>query len=183
MKNIKEVSNALNQKKEEIEEKIETESIESLTILLTLYTNMLESNRTTLLEFTPDEYYSHENNINRLRNILNKRSKESYTSNETVYSENVNLQPIEEEEDFFNFGKRRVNEYLNTAIDSLDSIRRQGRILENAQETVADGLRKMGFSERMVEKISSRYRGDYLIFVFFVILVIFLYFIIFKIIL
>ncbi|RVD92215.1 vesicular transport protein [Tubulinosema ratisbonensis] len=180
MKDIKEISQILKDKKKELEEKIETEQIPTLTILLTSYSNILQSNKQILQEFLPEEYSLHEETINNLRKVINGRSKKQNDLNDSIYSENINLQ-CEEEEDFFNLGKRRANEYLSSAIDSLDNIRRQGRILEGAQNKVAEGLRKMGFSEGMINQITSRYKSDYLLFVCFVVLIIFLYFFIFKI--
>lgn len=180
MKDIKEISKTLAEKKKELEERIETDQIPTLTILLTSYTNLLQSNKHILQEFLPEEYSMHEETINNLRKIINSRSKKQPDMNESIYSENVNLQS-QEEEDFFNFGKRRVNDYISSAISSLDTIRRQGKILENAQDRVAEGLRRMGFSERMINQITSRYKSDYVIFVIFVILIILIYFFIFKI--
>lgn len=191
MTSIDEVLEALESKSTEIESKINKkdalEYIGALSILITSYSTLLSHHKKLLEEMAESEYQKHRllldqynkkmremNSLRRNAHNIEQKDLAEAKLDKVSYAENVNTQQLEEE-DFMSTNTRRLNSYLMTAIDSLDSLKKQGKVLDGTREKMLGGLKRMGFSEELVEKISGRYSNDKVLFMvgLFVVIVVF----------
>lgn len=69
-----------------------------------------------------------------------------------------------EESEFVVSNTRRLNNFIVSAIDNLDSLKRQRVYIENTRERIRNGLVRLGVGSEVVDKISSRYLTDYYFF-------------------
>lgn len=191
MSSIDDILEALESKNREISTKINTEeaweSIGTLSILITSYSTFLNHHRKLLEELAEEDYKKHAAHLtqyNRKMNELNALRKKAYNDGEVdlakanldqvAYAENVNTQEFGED-DFMSTSTRRLNSYLITAIDSLDSLKKQGKVLDGAREKILGSLKKMGLGDELVEKIADRYSNDKILFMvgFFIVILAF----------
>lgn len=180
MAGIDEILRTLQNKSQEIDSQISSPnalaSIGTLSILITSYSTLLSHHRRILEEMAEDEYKRHmehldryqkqlsEINIDRQKKILDERDELKRSGLGSVaYAENANTQEVEDE-DIMSTSTRRLNNYLMTAIDSLDSIKQQGKVLEGIREKIVAGAKRMGVNDALVDKISSRYSNDKIVF-------------------
>lgn len=180
MAGIDEILRTLQNKSQEIDSKISSPdasaSIGTLSILITSYSTLLGHHRRILEEMAEGEYKRHmehldrykkqlnEINIDRQKKILDERDELKRSGLGSVaYAENANAQKAEDE-DIMSTSTRRLNNYLMTAIDSLDSIKQQGKVLEGIREKIVAGAKRMGVNDALVDKISSRYSNDKIMF-------------------
>lgn len=174
MGSIDEILKSLEKKREQVDAEVNSrnaaESIGKISILVTSYSTLLSHHKRLLEEMAEDEYKRHslllakyKKQINDMSVIAKKNSNEDVAGRpkdaSLSYAENVNTQ-ITEDESFVSTNTRRLNSYLVTAIDSLDSLKQQGKVLSSTREKILGGLRKMGIGNDLVEKIGDRYSND-----------------------
>lgn len=193
MTGIDEILKTLQNKSLEINSKINSPdasvSIGTLSILITSYSTLLNHHRRILEEMAENEYKKHMEHLNRYNKQLNeinihRQKKISDERDElkrsglgsVAYAENANMQKIEDE-DIMSTSTRRLNSYLMTAIDSLDSIKQQGKVLESMREKILAGAKRMGVNDALVDKISNRYSNDKIMFMIGLALVIIVFFV------
>ncbi|KAL0265851.1 UNVERIFIED_CONTAM: hypothetical protein PYX00_011568 [Menopon gallinae] len=180
MAGIDDILKTLQNKSQEIDSRISSpeapESIGTLSILVTSYSTLISYHRRILEEMAESEYRMHVEHLDRYRKHLNEISIERQKKvlderdelkrsglGSVFYAENTDaLQPGDE--DIMSTNTRRLNSYLMSAIDSLDSIKQQGKVLESVREKILAGAKRMGVNDTLVDKISSRYSNDKILF-------------------
>lgn len=62
---------------------------------------------------------------------------------------------------FMRRNTNRINEYIFSAIDSIEQLKNQRDYINNTRERIRSGLCNIGISQQLVDKICSRYLSDY----------------------
>eukprot|EP00866_Antonospora_locustae_P001769 jgi/Antlo1/1769/2349 len=193
MAGIDEILITLQNKNKEIDSRIRSpnapSSIGTLSILITSYSTLLSHHRRILEEMAECEYKKHMDYLSRYKRQLNEisidRQKKILEERDELmrsglggvaYAENANTQKVEDE-DIMSTNTRRLNNYLMSAIDSLDSIKQQGKVLEGIREKIVAGAKRMGVNDTLVDNISNRYSNDKIIFTGGLALVIIVFFV------
>lgn len=112
--------------------------------------------------------------VNGIRKNITEQNAMSHSMGEleeTEFNEN-NVQT--EGNEFVQRNTSRLDEYIFTAIDSIDQLKRQRVYIDNTRERIKASLYNIGLNSALVEKISSRYLSDYSFFWAGVILIIIL---------
>lgn len=81
----------------------------------------------------------------------------TYESLDTNYIENV-------ESEFMSSSARRVENISFMALDSIDMLRKQKKMIDNARERIKSGLSGLGVSNTIIDMITNRYLTDYYFF-------------------
>lgn len=193
MAGIDEILSTLQNKSQEIDSRIHSPdapaSIGTLSILVTSYSTLLSHHRRILEEMAEGEYEKHIEHLNRYKKLLNEINIDRQNKilderdelkrsglGSVAYAENANTQKVEDE-DIMSTNTRRLNNYMMTAIDSLDSIKQQGKVLEGIREKIVAGAKRMGVNDALVEKISNRYSNDKIVFMVGLALVVIVFFV------
>lgn len=165
----------LNKIKEDIDtemsQEMNEERISYIQAKLAYFTNYLINNEQLFISEDFEEnknkrkkYNYYKSEISKYKNIIMTMQASQNTKqqdNIEEFNENTTVVP---EDRFLEDNTRRVNNYIMSAIDSLESLKKQRMYIDNTRERIKDGLAKIGMSKTMVEKISSRYLTDYYFF-------------------
>ncbi|TBU08860.1 hypothetical protein CWI36_0090p0030 [Hamiltosporidium magnivora] len=102
------------------------------------------------------------NEINSSIKINNFEDQEisTYDTNTNSYIKINNF----EDKNISTGNTRRLNSYIETALDSLESLKKQRVYIDNTKSKIREGLIGLGLSSQVVDDISNRYLNDYYFF-------------------
>jgi len=67
--------------------------------------------------------------------------------------------------DFYGAQSSRMDNIIMSTMDSLESLRLQGKYIDSTRTMINDGLRRMGLSNRFINRIESRVTMDKVVFI------------------
>lgn len=111
---------------------------------------------------------------NKVKELSEKRNREKQDfENELIDSkirtkkitELTNHDTVMDDKTFFSTQNNKLDEFISTSMDSLESLRRQSVYIDRINETLRQGALRMGFSNETLCKIESRFAGDKSLFI------------------
>lgn len=124
--------------------------------------------------------------LKKVQQLCQKRNKEKSDLEQEMNDARIRVKKINEacdpdmelkERDFFSKQNEHLDNYILNAIDSIDSLKRQGVYIDRINENLRSGLIRMGVSSAFLNRIESRFKRDKLIFIilFFIIILFILF--------
>lgn len=78
--------------------------------------------------------------------------------------------------DFYKSENSKLDKIISSGYDSLNNLKKQDELLENINDKLKSGLKRLGLSVSVMEKIEKRTLGDKSFFYFMVLFIVFLMF-------
>jgi len=163
----------LNKMADEIEDELgvcrnDLRKIGTLNIKAQSYMNILSKQNQNTKEFNLlKERGEHiQNNIKVLSDL---RKKEKQELEQEMSDSKINFKRITEardsssnvsESDFFHGQSSRLDRIIHSSMDSLESIKRQGNMINSVNDTLRRSFIKLGAGSDLLQKIESRVAGD-----------------------
>lgn len=155
----------------------------SLTIKVQSFANLLgkqdqESKEVKLLKIKANSFLKSVKILGEKKAVLKKEFEQEMEESK------IRPQKISEidnysmpENEFFSNQSSKLDDFISNSIDTIDSLKRQSRHIDNVSRKLKEGMINMGVSNDLMNQIESRFAGDKSVFLILLILVILLIFI------
>ncbi|KAM0678516.1 hypothetical protein BDAP_000918 [Binucleata daphniae] len=152
--------------------------VTQLSTLLIRYETLFSAEDDKENEKLKNIYKEYKQKLKRYKERIKMVAIEEPTINNNFESLDTNNVNNSIESEYMSSSARRVENFSFMALDSIDMLRKQKKIIESARERVKTSLTGLGVSDSVVELISNRYLTDYYFFFGGAILIILLLFLI-----
>lgn len=107
--------------------------------------------------------------LNRVKTFNDMRSKERSEFEQEMADSKIQVKKISEtydpdhelkEREFYSKQSNKLDSFIISTMDSLDSIKRQGVFIQRANERLKNGLMRLGVSGELIDKIEVRFARD-----------------------
>lgn len=76
------------------------------------------------------------------------------------------------ESEFFSNQSSKLDEFISSSMDTIDSLKRQSRYIDNINGKLRQGVLNMGVNSDLLNQIETRFAGDKSIFIILLILIV-----------
>lgn len=106
---------------------------------------------------------------NRVRVLSDRRTREKQELEQELEDSKIKYKKITEVRDnaldmhdseFFSRQSSKLDEFISSSMDSLESLRRQGVYIDRINSTLRSGILRLGVGSDTLHKIESRFAGD-----------------------
>lgn len=128
---------------------------------------------------------------NKSKELSERRSREKQEFDDELADSRIRTKKITEmsesgrnpgEERFFTSQSSKLDDFISSSMDSLQSLKRQSVYIDRINDTLRQGALRLGISNETLGRIESRFAGDkslfYILFIGVIILILILKFII-----